>query len=84
MIWFIHFLVQIYVDDIIFGSSNPSLYESFANLMKGEFEMSLMGELTFFLEHQIYQSTNRTFISQEKYTKELIRCLESAKPLVPQ
>ena len=52
--------------------------------MKGELEMSLMGELTFFLEHQIYQSTNRTFISQEKYTKELIRCLESAKPLVPQ
>ena len=54
--------------------------------MKGEFEMSLMGELTFFLEHQINQSTNRTFISQEKYIKELKRRLDSksAKTLVPQ
>ena len=42
-------IVQIYVDDIIFGSPNISLCENFANLMKGEFEMSLMGELKFFL-----------------------------------
>ena len=41
--------------------------------MKGELEMSLMGELTFLLELQINQSTNRTFISQEKYNKELIK-----------
>ena len=49
--------------------------------MKGEFEMSLMGELTFLLELQINQSTNRTFISQEKYNNELIkRCgLEKGK-----
>src|SRR5687767_3934846 len=42
-------IVQIYVDDIIFGSSNSSLCENFANLIKGEFEISLMGELIFFL-----------------------------------
>ncbi|KAH0755142.1 hypothetical protein KY290_025412 [Solanum tuberosum] len=55
------------------ASSNPSLCENFANLMKGEFEMSLMGELTFFLGLQIKQSTNGTFINQTKYTKELIK-----------
>ena len=44
---------------------------NFATLIKAELEMSLMGELTFLLEHQINQSTNRTFISQEKYNKEL-------------
>ena len=53
-------------EEIIFGSSNPSLCENFANLMKGEFEMSLMGELTFFLGLQIKESTNETFISQSK------------------
>ena len=61
-------VVQIYFDGIIIGSSNLSLCENFANLMKGEFEMSLMGELTFFLGLQIKESTNETFISQSKYT----------------
>ena len=42
-------LVQIYVDDIIFGSTNEILCKEFSNLMKGEFEMSMMGELAFFL-----------------------------------
>ena len=46
-------IVQIYVDDIIFGSTNESLCESFAETMSLEFEMSLMGELTFFLGLQI-------------------------------
>ena len=46
-------IVQIYVDDIIFGSTNESLCESFAKTMSREFEMSLMGELTFFLGLQI-------------------------------
>ncbi|CAL9102886.1 unnamed protein product, partial [Musa acuminata var. zebrina] len=48
-------IVQIYVDDIIFGSSDESLCESFAKCMSHEFEMSLMGELTFFLGLQIKQ-----------------------------
>ncbi len=47
--------MQIYVDDIIFGSSDESLCESFAKYMSHEFEMSLMGELTFFLGLQIKQ-----------------------------
>ena len=42
-------VIQIYVDDIIFGSTNETLCEDFAKLMQGEFEMSMMGELTFFL-----------------------------------
>ena len=46
-------LVQIYIDDIIFGSTNELLCIEFSNFMKGEFEMSVMGELTFFLGLQI-------------------------------
>ena len=44
-----------YVDDIIFGATDSSLYEEFAKLMQGEFEMSMMGELNFFLGLQIKQ-----------------------------
>lgn len=46
-------LVQIYIDDIIFGSTNESLCREFESLMQGEFEMSLMEELTYFLGLQI-------------------------------
>ena len=42
-------LVQIYVDDIIFGATNVSLYKEFSKCMHNEFEMSMMGELNFFL-----------------------------------
>ena len=49
------FLVQIYVDDIIFGATNVSLCEEFAKCMHSEFEMSTMGELNFFLGLQIKQ-----------------------------
>jgi len=66
-------IVQFYVHDIVFGSSNTSLCENFANLMKGEFEMSLMGELSFFLNLQIKQSDKGIFINQGKYAKELIK-----------
>lgn len=66
-------IVQIYVNDIIFGNPNISLYENFANLMKGEFEINLIGELTFFQEIQIKQTPKGTFISQAKYIKELIK-----------
>ncbi|XP_027767740.1 uncharacterized protein LOC114074016 [Solanum pennellii] len=54
-------------------SSEPSLYENFASLMKGEFEMSLMGELSFFLDLQIKQSDKGIFINPGKYAKELIK-----------
>ena len=48
-------LVQIYVEDIIFGATNVSLWEEFSKCMHSEFEMSIMGELKFFLGLQIKQ-----------------------------
>ena len=53
--------VQVYVDDIIFCSTNPNLCQDFSKLMQGEFEMSMMGELTYFLGLQIKQCKNGTF-----------------------
>ena len=77
------FLVQIYVDDIIFGCTNESLCMEFANTMQKEFEMSMIGELTFFLGLQIRQLREETFIGQAKYTKELIKKfgMEDVKPM---
>ena len=46
-------IIQIYIDDIIFGATNHCLCEEFSKLMQGEFEMSMMGELKFFLGLQI-------------------------------
>ena len=66
-------LVQIYVDDIIFGSTNNSLFKGFASIMQGEFELSMMDELTFFLGLQIKQMESGTFISQSKYFKEVLK-----------
>ncbi|GKE91785.1 retrovirus-related pol polyprotein from transposon TNT 1-94 [Tanacetum coccineum] len=59
-------LVQVYVDDIIFGSTNPDFSKRFANLMKNNFEMSMMGELKFFLRLQVHQSPCGIFISQSQ------------------
>ncbi|KAI3718335.1 hypothetical protein L6452_19200 [Arctium lappa] len=66
-------LVQIYVDDIIFGSTNQKYCDKFSELMKSEFEMSLMGELTFFLGLQVKQTSEGTFISQSKYVSEILQ-----------
>ncbi|GJU49519.1 retrovirus-related pol polyprotein from transposon TNT 1-94 [Tanacetum coccineum] len=60
-------LVQIYVDDIIFGSTNPKLSKRFGKLMHSKFDMSMMGELKFFLGIQIHQSPRGIFINQAKY-----------------
>ena len=57
-------LCKIYVDDIIFGTTNDKLCEDFAKCMSNEFEMSLMGELNFFLGLQIKQGKEGIFISQ--------------------
>nr|KYP50071.1 Copia protein [Cajanus cajan] len=65
--------VQIYVDDIVFGSTNLSLCKEFSKTMQGEFEMSMMGELTFFLGLQIKQMSDGIFISQSKYCNELLK-----------
>ncbi|KAL6318562.1 hypothetical protein AAG906_000640 [Vitis piasezkii] len=66
-------LVQIYVDDIIFGATNDSLCEDFSKCMHSEFEMSMMGELNFFLGLQIKQLKEGTFINQAKYIKDLLK-----------
>ena len=63
------FICQIYVDDIIFGCTNKKYSEEFAFLMSEHHQMSMMGELKFFLGLQIHQQRNGTFISQEKYLK---------------
>ncbi|WVZ83453.1 hypothetical protein U9M48_030599 [Paspalum notatum var. saurae] len=66
-------IVQIYADDIIFGGSSHALVSSFAEQMSREFKMSLMGELQFFLELQIKQGLEGTFIHQAKYTRDILK-----------
>ena len=61
-------LVQIYVYDIIFGSTNPALSREFENLMKCQFEMSMMGKINNFLGLNIHQRREGICINQEKYT----------------
>jgi hypothetical protein len=61
------------MDDIVFGGSSNSLVARFANDMSRVFEMSMMGELQFFLELQIKQSNEGTFVHQAKYTKHIVR-----------
>ncbi|GJW15477.1 putative ribonuclease H-like domain-containing protein [Tanacetum coccineum] len=75
-------LVQVYVDDIIFGSTNKAWCTEFEVLMKGEFEMSAMGELTFFLGLQVKQQPDGIFISQDKYVQDMLRKfdMESVRP----
>nr|GEU40959.1 hypothetical protein [Tanacetum cinerariifolium] len=65
-------LVQIYIDDIIFGSTNPKYSKRFEKLMHSRFEISLMGEMKFFLGLQIHQSPRGIFINQAKYTLEIL------------
>ncbi|KAJ9547543.1 hypothetical protein OSB04_020086 [Centaurea solstitialis] len=82
-------LVQIYVDDIIFGSTNPKLCEKFELLMKSEYKMSMMGELTFFLGLQIKQSEKGIFINQGKYVLDMLKkfdltsCTPMNTPMAP-
>jgi hypothetical protein len=66
-------IVQVYVDDIVFGGSSNSLVARFAEDMRREFEMSMMGKLRFFLGLQIKQSKEGTFVHQVKYTKDIVR-----------
>nr|GEW32657.1 hypothetical protein [Tanacetum cinerariifolium] len=66
-------LVRIYVDDIIFGATNKDLCKSFEKLIKDKFQMSSMGELTFFLGLQVKQKKDGIFISHDKYVAEILR-----------
>jgi hypothetical protein len=67
------FVLQIYVDDIIFGSTNQDFCEEFEKMMANEFEMSMIGELSYFLSLQIKQLKNGTFMSQGKYIKDMLK-----------
>jgi hypothetical protein len=67
------FVLQIYVDDIIFRSSNQDYCEEFGKMMANEFEMSMIGELSYFLGLQIKQLKNGIFMSQGKYVKDMLK-----------
>ncbi|GJU23973.1 putative ribonuclease H-like domain-containing protein [Tanacetum coccineum] len=71
-------LVQVYVDDIIFGSTKRSWCDEFEALMKSRFQMSSMGELTFFLGLQVKQKEDGIFISQDKYVAEILKKFDFA------
>nr|GEV25394.1 hypothetical protein [Tanacetum cinerariifolium] len=66
-------LVQVYVDDIIFGSSNPQLCREFKALMHDKFQMSVMGELNFFLGLKVLQKKDGIFLSQDKYVGDFLK-----------
>jgi hypothetical protein len=77
------FICQIYVDDIIFGSTNQEFCEEFGDMMSREFEMSMIGELSFFLGLQVKQTKDRTFICQSKYVNDLLKrfSMDNSKPI---
>ncbi|KAK2381531.1 putative mitochondrial protein [Trifolium repens] len=66
-------IAQIYVDDIVFGMTSNQMVEQFVQHMRSEFEMSLVGELTYFLGLQVKQSEDTVFISQSKYAKSIVK-----------
>ncbi|GJV15534.1 retrovirus-related pol polyprotein from transposon TNT 1-94 [Tanacetum coccineum] len=76
-------LVQIYVDDIIFASTDPSLCETFSKIMCLKFKMSMMGKMLFFLGLQISQSLRGIFLNQSKYALEIIKKygMETSDPM---
>nr|GFA44586.1 retrovirus-related Pol polyprotein from transposon TNT 1-94 [Tanacetum cinerariifolium] len=76
-------IVQIYVDDIIFGSTCEDMCDEFAKIMCDEFEMSMMGEINFFLRLQVKQMEDGIFFNQSKYIKEMVKKfgLKDSKPM---
>jgi hypothetical protein len=77
------FVCQIYVDDIIFGSTNKSTCEEFSRIMIQKYEMSMMGELKYFLGFQVKQLQEGTFISQTKYIQDILNKfgMKDVKPI---
>ncbi|GJR80043.1 putative ribonuclease H-like domain-containing protein [Tanacetum coccineum] len=71
-------LVQVYVNDIIFGSTKKSWCDEFEALMKSRFQMSSMGDLTFFIGLQVKQNKEGIFISQDKYVAEILKKFDLA------
>jgi len=76
-------IVQVSVDDLIFGATHENFCNEFSKMIRSEFEMSMMGELNFFLGLQIKQTSNGTMIHQQKYIKELLKKfgMDSSKPI---
>ncbi|GJX85999.1 retrovirus-related pol polyprotein from transposon TNT 1-94 [Tanacetum coccineum] len=66
-------LVQIYVDDIIFASTNTAMCDEFTNRMTNKFKMYMMGQMSFFLGLQISQSPRGIFINQSKYASKIVK-----------
>nr|GEV06479.1 retrovirus-related Pol polyprotein from transposon TNT 1-94 [Tanacetum cinerariifolium] len=66
-------LVQIYVDDIIFASTDPQACDMFSNEMSLKFQMSMMGQMSFFLGLKVSQSPGGIFINQSKFTLEILK-----------
>ncbi|GKE31659.1 retrovirus-related pol polyprotein from transposon TNT 1-94 [Tanacetum coccineum] len=66
-------LVQIYVDDIIFASTDPNACTIFSKEMNSKFQMSMMGQMSFFLDLQVSQSPRGIFINQAKYALEILQ-----------
>jgi hypothetical protein len=67
------------MDDIIFGGSSHTLVSRFQEMMESEFQMSMMGELTFFLGIEVKQTKQGTFVHQAKYTKDLMKKFNMAE-----
>jgi hypothetical protein len=76
-------IVFVYVDDIIFGCNKDPLVQWFSSAMESKFEMSMIGELPFFLGLQITQRSEGMFISQKKYLREMLKSfqMEDSKPV---
>ncbi|GJU87818.1 putative ribonuclease H-like domain-containing protein [Tanacetum coccineum] len=72
-------LAQVYVEDIIFGLTKTELCNAFERLMHEKFQMSSMGELTFFLGLQMQQKKDGIFISQDKYVVEILKKFRSTE-----
>jgi hypothetical protein len=76
-------IVEVYVNDIIFGNDDEKMSKGFARRMQQQFEMSLLDELNFFLGLQIVHSKGGLFIHQSKYVKYMLKKfqLEDCKPV---
>ena len=73
---------KIFVDDIIFGGKEV-LCKDFYDKMKHEFEMSMFGEIKFFIGLQVHKLKHGIFVTQSKYIKEILKKsrLEDSKPI---
>ena len=79
-------MAQVYIDDIVFGATIDARAIEFFEEMKKEFEVSMVGEPTFFLSLQVKQKKEGIFISQEKYARNIVKkfgLIQKSMPLFP-